>query len=386
MPTPSSNVSIVIFHDNFAQMGGAERVAEELHRTFPGAALASTLAVTGKLSGYLQRTAIKTTWMQLLPAKARLFRWYFLLYPVAIECVNLKKHDLIVSSCFGYAKGVKRHKYALHVCYCHSPMRWVWRTSDYLEREGLSSGKQWLLRLALKPLKAWEMIAAQRPDIYIANSREVARRLKEAFGIEATVIHPPIDTSRFFISSEIGDYYLVLSRLVPYKRNDLAIKACSETGRRLKVIGAGPDMKRLQAIAGPTVEFVGRQSDEAVAKLVSHCRALILPGEEDFGMAPLEANAAGRPVVAFAGGGASETILPGINGVLFREATVESLIRALEESDTTQWCPAQIRAYSERFDSKMFRRRILAFIESVAPGLLNDSSEGDSRLYASWLS
>jgi glycosyltransferase involved in cell wall biosynthesis len=364
-----SGVKCVIFHDNFAQMGGAERVAEELHRTFPGADLASTLSVTERLSDYLKHTAIKTTWMQFLPAKARLFRWYFLLYPFAIECVNLKQYDVIVSSCFGYAKGVKRGKNAVHICYCYTPMRWVWRTSDYLARENFSTWKRNLLLIALRPLRAWEIRAAQRPDFYIAISHEVARRIKDAFGVESTVIYPPIDTRRFSVSAEVDGYYLVLSRLVPYKRIDLAVEACSRTGRRLKVIGSGPDLKRLRAMAGPTIEFLGRQPDEAVARLASRCRALIFPGEEDFGMAPLEVNAAGRPVVAFAGGGASETIVPGLNGIFFHDATVKSLIDSLVTFETMQWQPDKIRAYAERFDSERFRQQIRAFIGDVAPNV-----------------
>jgi glycosyltransferase involved in cell wall biosynthesis len=307
--------------------------------------------------------------MQCLPAKARLFRWFFLLYPFAIEGVNLKNYDLIVTSCFGYAKGVKRGTNALHICYCHTPMRWVWRTSDYFARENLTRWKRHLLLMALKLLRTWEIRAAKRPDFYIANSREVARRLREAFGIESVVIPPPIDTQRFSVSAEVDNYYVVLSRLNPYKRIDLAVKACERTGRRLKVIGSGPDLERLRAMAGSTIEFLGRQSDEAVAKLLSRCRALILPGEEDFGMALLEANAAGRPVVAFNGGGASETILPGLNGMFFQQPTVESLIASLETFEEMLWQPDKIRAHSEKFDCEIFRQRIRAFIESVAPEL-----------------
>jgi glycosyltransferase involved in cell wall biosynthesis len=363
----SLRIKTVIFHDNFAQMGGAERVAEELHRAFPGADLLTTLLVQPRLNDYLKHANIKTTWMQLLPAKAQLFRWYFLLYPLAIEHVDLDEYDLIVTSCFGYAKGVKSRPGALHVCYCHSPMRWVWRTSDYLERENIKGWKRSLLSLALKALKAWEINAAHRPTCYIANSREVARRLRDAFGIHSTVIYPPIETSRFSVSSEIDDYYLVLSRLVPYKRIDLAVESCSKSGRSLKVVGSGPDLKRLQAAAGPSVEFLGRQPDDVVATLVSRCRALIFPGEEDFGMAPLEANAAGRPVIAFNGGGASETILPGLNGIFFQEATVESLISSLDIFDTMQWNSHEIRAYATRFDSAVFRRNVCEFVASVAP-------------------
>jgi len=356
----------VIFHDNFAQMGGAERVAEALHRTFPGADLATTLTVPERLTAYLRSTGISTTWMQFLPAKARLFRWYFLLYPFAIETVNLDKYDLVVTSCFGYAKGVKRRKDALHVCYCHSPMRWVSRRADYLEREGFGSWMRGLLGLALGPLGMWERRAARRPDLYIANSREVARRLHAAFGVESTVIPPPIETQRFTVSAEVDDYYLVLSRLVPYKRLDLAVEACNRSSRRLKVIGAGPDMKRLISIAGPTIEFLGRQADVDVARFASRCQALILPGEEDFGMAPLEVNAAGRPVVAFKGGGALETIVPGLNGIFFGQPTVESLLGSLDTFENMQWLPYRIRAHADQFDISRFQQRVRALVESAA--------------------
>src|SRR5690348_3671420 len=359
-----SEVTTVIFHDNFAQMGGAERVAEALHQTFPGADLMTTLSVKKRLSTYLKRTTITSTWMQYLPAKARLFRWYFLVYPFAIESVNLNEYDLIVTSCFGYAKGVKRRKDGLHICYCHTPMRWVWRTSDYFAREGISGWKRLLLLPALNFLRTWEIRAAKRPDFYIANSQEVARRLREAFGVESTVIHPPIDTRRFSVSTEVDDYYVVLSRLIPYKRIDLAVDACSKTGRRLKVIGTGRDFKRLRAMAGPTIEFCGRPSDEEVARLISRCRAMIFPGEEDFGMALLETNAAGRPVIAFKGGGALETIISGLNGLFFQEATVESLVASLEEFETMHWQPDKIRAHSKKFDIEIFRQRVREFIQN----------------------
>jgi glycosyltransferase involved in cell wall biosynthesis len=346
-------------------MGGAERVTEEIHRALPSSTLGTTLTARERLSQYLQAQPIKTTWMQWLPAKAKLFRWYFLLYPFAVEGFDTRQYDLIVTSCFGYAKGIKRSRGALHICYCHTPMRWVWRTSDYLARENMSPLKRRLLLLALKPLRAWEMKAAKRPDFYIANSRAVAKRLKDSFGIDSTVIAPPIETQRFYVSQEVDDYYLVLSRLVPYKRIDLAVRACNTAGRKLKIIGSGPDMERLREIAGDTVEFLGRQSDEAVATLISRCRALLFPGEEDFGMTPLEANAAGRPVIAFAGGGALETIVPGLNGIFFDEPTVDSLVLAMERFEAMDWKPDAIRAHAETYDATVFHDKIHAFIDSV---------------------
>jgi glycosyltransferase involved in cell wall biosynthesis len=218
-------------------------------------------------------------------------------------------------------------------------------------------------------LKHWEMRAAQRPDYFIANSHIVAKRLKAAFGIDATVIEPPIVTKRFKISAETEDYYLILSRLSGYKRIDLAVEACTRTGRRLVVIGDGPDRERLMAMAGPSVNFVGRQTDAAVSRYASRCRALIFPGEEDFGMAPLEINAAGRPVVAYAAGGATETVIEGKNGVLFGEQTAESLIEGLERLEAQSWDSASIRRYAQRYDIETFQDRLLDYLYQVSPAV-----------------
>jgi glycosyltransferase involved in cell wall biosynthesis len=307
--------------------------------------------------------------MQSLPAKAKLYRHYFLLYPFAVESAHLEDYDLIVSSCCGYAKGVKRGENGIHVCYCHNPMRWVWRFPEYVEREKFSRPVKAALRLMVEGLKRWEMQAATRPDYYIANSHIVARRLKNAFGVDAVVIEPPIVTSRFWISRTPEDYYLILSRLSGYKRIDLAVEACSRTGRRLLVIGDGPDRERLKSLAGPTVKFLGRQSDTEVNRYASRCRALIFPGEEDFGMAPLEINAAGRPVVAYAAGGATETIIDGMNGVLFREQTVDSLVAGLERLEKQSWDSAAMRRNAQRYDINVFQERLLDYLYQVSPAV-----------------
>jgi glycosyltransferase involved in cell wall biosynthesis len=283
---------------------------------------------------------------------------------------------VIVSSCFGYAKGVRRRRDAMrpavHVCYCHTPMRWVWRTNDYLAREGNSGLKTALLALPLKWLKRWERKAARQPDLYVANSGVVARRLKEAFGVEATVIPPPIDTMRFApLLGHEGDapedFYLVLSRLVPYKRFDLAVLAARALGRELVVIGDGPDRMRLEGLADgdAKIRFLGRVPDAVVADYARRTRALIFPGEEDFGMTPLEVNAAGRPVVAFRAGGATETIVEGLNGVFFGEPTAESLAAAMVRLEATTWDAAAIRAHAAGFDAAIFRERIRRFVDEA---------------------
>ncbi len=373
-----AGTKVAVFHDNFCQMGGAERVAEELHRALAErepVALHSTLSAPEILTPYLRGAGIVDTWMKVLPKPAKLFRAYFLLYPFAVDGVDLTEYDVIVSSCFGYAKGVRRRRggrAAVHVCYCHTPMRWVWRTNDYLAREGNSALKTALLALPLKWLKRWEMKAARQPDVYVANSGVVARRLKEAFGVEAAVIPPPIDTSRFApLAGHEGDaheeFYLVLSRLVPYKRFDLAVLAARALGRELVVIGDGPDRARLEELAGgdSRIRFLGRAPDAVVADYARRTRGLIFPGEEDFGMTPLEVNAAGRPVVAFRGGGATETIVEGVNGVFFDEPTAESLAAAMLRAEGMAWDAAAIRSHAAGFDAAIFRERIRRFVDEA---------------------
>lgn len=358
---------IALFQDYLAQYGGAERVTEAIHQALPDSDLHTTLSVPEKMSPYLQQVETKTTWMQHLPAKSKLYRHYFLFYPFAVESAHLDDYDLVISSCCGYAKGVKRGENAVHVCYCHNPMRWVWRFQEYMAKEKFSSLTKMALHTMIEALKRWELKAATRPDYFVANSHIVARRLKAAFGVDATVIEPPIDTARFWISKNVEDYYLVLSRLVPYKRIDLAVEACTRTGRRLVVIGDGTDRERLKAMAGPTVTFLGRQPDKVVNRYASRCRALIFPGEEDFGMAPLEINAAGRPVVAYGAGGATETVIERVNGLLFREQTTEALIDALERCERRVWNAPTIRRVAQRYDIHHFQERLLGFLEKVSP-------------------
>lgn len=358
---------IAIFHDNFAQMGGAERVAAALASVLPDAALHSTLSAPEKLIRALRDRDIRTTWMQHLPKPGRYYRHYFLLYPFAVETVDLRQYDVVLSSCFGYAKGVHTRRDALHVCYCYTPMRWVWRSDDYLARERLGAMQRRALEMLLAPLRRWDLRAARRPDYFLTSSEVVAARIRACYGRQATVIPPPIDVDRFEVSSDIDDFYLIVSRLSAYKRIDLAIEACNWLGRRLIIIGDGPDRARLEGLAGPTVSFQGRQPDAVVNQALSRCRALLFPGEEDFGIAPLEANAAGRPVVAWRGGGALETVREDETGIFFDESTPESLAAAMTRLERHAWDPARLRSHASTYDRPVFHRRIRDFLKSVAP-------------------
>ena len=367
-------------------MGGAERVAEAMHDSFPSGPIYTTVALPQSLPQRLRTADIRTSPLQRLPALDRRFRHYFMLYPLAVEHFDLSEYDLILSSSSGYAKGVRRRRSAIHVCYCHTPMRWVWRYDDYVARERFGTLARASLPFLLWGLRRWDLRASQQPNYYIANSRLVARRIKQVYGREAFVIPPPIDVNRFQMSTEIADYYLILSRLMPYKRIDLAIEACKRTNRRLIVIGDGPDRPRLEALADHRIEFLGRQPDEIVNYYASRCRALLFPGEEDFGMAPLEANAAGRPVIAYRGGGAVETVEEGTTGVFFDQADSRALGEAIEKFEGLHWDQSALRRHAEKFDRSVFAFRVLQFLSSVAPSSCAAELVAGARLLSESLS
>lgn len=361
-------------------MGGAERVAEAMHDSFPAAPIYTTVALPQSLPKRLRAADIRTSPLQHLPAMDRRFRHYFMLYPFAVEHFDLSPYDLIFSSSSGYAKGVRRRRNAIHVCYCHTPMRWVWRYEDYVARERFGKGIRVALPLLLWGLRKWDLRASQQPNYYIANSRLVAQRIRKVYGREAHVIPPPIDVNRFHMSNEIDDYYLVLSRLMPYKRIDLAIEACKRMNRRLIIIGDGPDRARLEKLADDRIEFLGRQPDGVVNYYAARCRALLFPGEEDFGMSPLEANAAGRPVIAYRGGGAVETVVDGKTGVFFDQPDSRALSAAIEQFESMIWSQILLRRHAEKFDRNVFAFRVLQFLGSVAPASCSAELLSGARL------
>jgi glycosyltransferase involved in cell wall biosynthesis len=360
---------IAVVHDYFTQMGGAEKVAEELMRMLPQATLHSTVALPDRMPPGLTGLPVVTTWMQHLPKIRKYYRFYFLFYPFGVRSLKLSNFDLVISSSSGYAKGVHTSRDAVHVCYCHTPMRWVWSFDNYSQREDMGSMRRLALKGLIRGLRIWDEDAARQPDHFIANSKTVAARILRAYGRHAEVIHPPIDLGRFRSSAERGDYYLVLARLVSYKRIDLAVQACTLLGSRLLVIGDGPDRERLAALAGPTVSFLGRLSDEEVEYYASRCRALLFPGEEDFGMAPLEIAAAGRPTIAYRAGGAVETIVEGVTGMFFDQQEPESLATAIEQFEEVEWSGQALRRHAEKFGVDVFQARISAFLDRIGVNL-----------------
>jgi len=366
-------MKIAIVHDYFTQQGGAEKVAAELYRLLPQASLYSTVALKEKLPPPLQGAAVSTSWLQHLPGMRKHYRLYFLLYPLGVRSLDLSRYDLILSSSSGYAKGVHAGRNAVHVCYCHTPMRWVWNFHDYSSREEMSFLRKTILPALVSGLRVWDEAASRQPDHFIANSRSVAKRIRAAYGRSAEVIHPPVEVDRFKPSNEQEDYYVVLSRLVSYKRLDLAVRACTMLNRKLVVIGEGPYRAQLMAEAGPSVKFMGRISDADVSYLVARCQALIFPGEEDFGIAPLEVAAAGRPCLAYRAGGAIETVVQGLTGMFFDKQTPEDLASCIEEFERHSWSPLALRAHAEGFRTEVFQDRMRTFLARVGAPLTGQS-------------
>lgn len=356
---------IAIVHDYFTQLGGAEKVAEEMYRMFPRASLFSTVAFEDRMPAGLKNVPVKTSWMRHMPLMRKYYRAYFLLYPFAVSSLNLSNYDLVLSSSSGYVKGVSASRDAMHICYCHTPMRWAWNFDGYSAREAMNPMMKAALESLTFLLRQWDLGASRQPDHFIANSKVVAERIHNAYGRTAEVIHPPIDVDRFYPAEDVDDYYILLSRMVSYKRLDLAIEACTRLGKKLIVIGTGPQREYLESIAGPTVTFAGRLRDSEVVRLAAHCRALLFPGEEDFGMAPLEVAAAGRPTIAFRAGGAKETVIEGQTGLFFDQQTPESLMDAIERFEREEWSPSAIRAQAEGFSVPVFQDRMRRFLERI---------------------
>jgi glycosyltransferase involved in cell wall biosynthesis len=365
-------MQIAVVHDYFTQLGGAERVAMELVRMLPNASLHTTVALPDFLPPGLEGRQVETSWMQHLPNMKRCYRLYFLLYPLAVRSLDLSAYDLVISSSSGYAKGVRTNPDAIHVCYCHTPMRWAWNFATYSAQENAGLAKRVMLPPMVRALRSWDERASRYPDHFVANSKTVAARIQRVYGRSAEVVHPPIDVNRFLPSDEQDDYYLVLARLVSYKRIDLAIDACTQLGRRLLVIGDGPDRERLMARAGPTVKFLQRLSDAEVEHYAARCRALLFPGEEDFGMAPLELAAAGRPTIAYRAGGAEETIVEGVTGVFFDRQEANELAAAIKRFEAQEWSVALLRSHAQNFGIDIFQTRFREFLARVGAPVGDD--------------
>ena len=359
-------MKVALVHDYLNQMGGAERVVLALHEIFPDAPLYTSIYDPKRVDAAFQKMDIRTTFMQKLPLVKKHHQPFLPLYPFAMESLDLRGYDLVLSSSSAFGKGVITRPETMHICYCHTPMRWCWNYDEYVERERLGRISRSILPFLITGLRVWDQMSATRVDHFIANSPVVADRIQKYYRRDAVVIPPPVDASRFTFDPTImpEEYFLIVSRFMPYKRIDLAIEACNRLQLPLVIIGSGRDENRLKSIAGPTIRFMGRLSDEEVLYYYAHCRAFILPGEEDFGITPLEAQASGRPVIAYGAGGALASVVEGITGTFFQEQAVESLIAVLASFDERKYDPQTIRNHALEFDMPRFHRRILQYIEA----------------------
>ncbi len=359
-------MKVALVHDYLNQMGGAERVVLALHEIFPDAPVYTSIYDPKRVDPAFRQMDIRTSFMQKLPLVKKHHQPFLPFYPFAMERLDLRGYDLVLSSSSAFGKGVITRPETMHICYCHTPMRWCWNYDEYVKREQLGRISRSVLPFLITWLRVWDQTSAMRVDHFIANSPVVAERIQKYYRRDAVVIPPPVEASRFTFDPAIQpeDYFLIVSRLMPYKRIDLAIEACNLLQLPLVIIGSGRDEKRLKSIAGPTIHFMGRLSDAEVLHYYAHCRALILPGEEDFGITPLEAQASGRPVIAYGAGGALASVIDNVTGTFFCEQTVESLAAALASFDERKYDPLVIRNHTLEFDMPRFHRRILQFIEA----------------------
>ena len=387
-PRVPATPRIAIVHDGLATSGGgggAERVLDVLHGMFPEAPVFTTVYDAARMPRQMRGWDIRTSFLQRLPGCPARYQWYLPLFPMAAEGLDLRGFDVVISCNHAVAKGVLVDSHAFHMCLCYSPLRYVWDMyQEYLEVETLPGWQRALLPLVMHYLRTWDALSSARVDEYVAISNYVRRRIEKYYRRPAAVLYPPVDVvgigEALKLAPPPADYFLVVSRLVAYKRIDLVVDAFNRLGLPLVIIGDGKERRALEARAGANIRFLGRQPDDVVRFHMATCRGFVFPGIEDFGIAPVEAMAAGSPVIALNRAGAAETVRDGETGVLFERQTVEALVEAVRRSEHIAFDRAVIRAHAARFSTERFKRDFLALlarhIEGRSPGAL--VSEGEA--------
>ncbi len=344
------------------QYGGAERVLQALHDLYPEAPIYTSIFWPEALPASFRDWDVRPSSLDRLPLIRQHHQWFLPLYPYAFDQFDLSDYEVVISVSSGFAHGVITGPNTLHICYCLTPARFLWGYHNYVEREDIGRFARLVVPLFVHRLRMWDRLAADRVDHFVAISRVVHQRIAKFYRRDAIVVHPPVEVERFSLSEERGDYFLIASRLVPYKRIDLAVQAFSQLGLPLWIVGEGRDKPALESMAGSNVRFLGRVGDEELARYLSRCRAFIFPGEEDFGIAPLEAQAAGRPVIAYAAGGAMETVVEGVTGLFFHEPTADSLAAAVTRLDSVEFDPVLIQEHARKYDRAAFQHKLAVYV------------------------
>ncbi|MEW6610569.1 MAG: glycosyltransferase [Patescibacteria group bacterium] len=358
------NVRIALVHEFLGSTrGGQEEVLRELHALFPEAPVYTIIADKVHLPDEYRQWDIRPTFLERLPFGASHFQWYLPLMPSAVESIDLSEFDLVLSSASAFAKGVLTQPHTLHICYCHTPTRYLWTDAhSYIVNRRFPLFVRAFVQPYLTKLRLWDRLAAERPHFMVANSHAVAARIRRYYQRDSTVIYPPVDTGAFYPGEGKGGYFLTGGRLVESKRFDLVIHAFNHLRMKLVIFGCGREERRLRALAGPTISFTGYLSREARAKVFANARAFIYPQVEDFGITAVESMAAGRPVIAYAAGGILETVKEGVTGVYFTEATWECLAEAVVRFPQDSFDPHYLRVHAEAFSTARFRDEISRYI------------------------
>lgn len=358
-------MKIALVHDHLAQDGGAEKVLQAFQQIWPEAPTYVIVHNPKTAHQNFRNKDIRTSFLQRWPWGVKRYQWYFPLMPTAVEGYDLMEYDVVLSSTASFAKGVITRPDTLHICYCHTPTRYLWSdTHDYVRELGVPSVVKWLLPFFLTYVRMWDKMAADRVDSFIANSQLVQHRITKYYSADSTVIYPPVDIHRF-TPGPVADYFLTGGRLVPYKRFDIVVEAFNRLGRKLKVFGTGPEYRTLKARAGNTVEFLGKVSEADLVKLYSGALAFINPQVEDFGITMVEAMASGRPVLAYGAGGALEIVKPGVTGELFAYQTWEDLADMIVKFDAKRYNTNVTRAAAENYSMEKFKTKIKAYVEQA---------------------
>jgi glycosyltransferase involved in cell wall biosynthesis len=371
-------LKIALVHDWLTGMRGGEKVLEVLCELFPQATLFTLLHNKGSVSRVIEEMEIRTSFIDRLPFKSAKYRNYLPLFPRAIESFDFSAYDLILSTSHAVAKGAQPKPGALHICYCHTPMRYVWELyEEYFGPGRAGFATRTAMNFIAPRLRSWDVSSSSRVHQFVANSRNVAGRIQQYYHRPADVIYPPVNVDQFQVSGKDDGYFLIVSALVPYKRVDLAVETFNQLGEKLVIVGTGPEMSRLRSMANANIEFLGWQSDSDLAALYSLCRGLVFPGIEDFGIVPLEAMASGKPVVAFGQGGALETVVDApvdATGVFFYEQKPEALKDALARLQRLKLDRLAIRAHAERFSRTTFKNTYRNYVERAVDSALSSKS------------